>query len=75
MCLDQPGRRSIQMHRLVLLVAGVLIEGEKVLPAFRALDELEKEVLPKSGMLDEVERMVLSSITLAGSWCSLDPFS
>jgi len=45
-----------------------------VLLAFGALIEEEK-VLLGSGKLDEVEKMVLSSIALARSWCSLDLFS
>ena len=66
MCPDQLGRRSIQMHRLVLLVAGVLIEGEKVLLASGV--PIEKEMmLCGSEILDEVERMVLSSGALTGS--------
>jgi len=74
MCPDQPGRRSVQIHRLVFLAAEVLIKGETVLLASRDLIE-EVKVLLGSGMLDGVERMVLSSVTLAGSWCSLDLFS
>jgi len=57
----------------VLLAAGVLIEGEKVLLVFGA--PIEKEgMLFGSGILDEVERMVLSCDALAGSWCFSDPF-
>ena len=37
-------------------------------------DEEEKMLLG-SGKLDEVEKMVLSSVALAGSWCSLGLFS
>ena len=71
---DQSNRRSVQIHRLVLLAAEVLIKGEMVLLAFGALIEEEK-VLLGSGTLDEVEKMVLSSVALAGSWCSFDLFS
>jgi len=53
----------------------VPIEEEKVFLVSGALDELEKKVLLESGMLDEAERMALSSVGLAGSWYSLDPFS
>ena len=71
---DQSDGRSVQIHRLVLLAAEVLNEGEMVLLAFGALIEEEK-VLLGSGKLDEVEKMVLPSVTLAGSWCSFDLFS
>jgi len=58
----------------MLLVAGVPIEGEKVLLVSGA--PIEKEMmLCGSGILDEVKRTVLSSGALAGSWCSLDLFS
>jgi hypothetical protein len=50
-----------------------LAEG-KALLASEALIE-EERALHGSGMLDEVERMVLSSVTSAESWCSLDLFS
>ena len=73
MCPDQPDRQSVQIHRLVLLAAGVLIEGEKVLLVSRAPIEKER-MLFRSGILDEVERMLLSSNALAGSWCFSDPF-
>jgi len=43
-----------------LLAAGAPIEEEKVLLG--------------SEILDEVEKMVLSSVVLPGSWCSLDLF-
>ena len=66
MCPDQPDRQSVQIHRLVLLAAGVLIEGENVLLASRALIEKERMIFGL-GILDEVERMVLSSDALAGS--------
>ena len=52
----------------------VLTEEEKVLLVSVALDEEEKKVSLESGILDEAERMVLSSVALAGSWCSWDPF-
>jgi len=68
MCPNRLGRWFVQIHRL-----GLLAE-EKELLAARAPIEEEK-VLLGSGMLDEVERMVLSSIVLAGSSCSLDLFS
>jgi len=42
MCLDHPDQQSVQIHRLVLLAAGVLIEGEKVLLASGAPIEKER---------------------------------
>jgi len=74
MCPDQPDRQSVQKRRLVLLVAEVLVEGEKLL----LVSEFPVEkgmMLPGSEILDEEERMVLSSSTLAGSWYFWDPFS
>jgi len=74
MCPDQPDRQSVQKHRLVFLVVGVLVEEEKVLLESRV--PLEKEMMPLgSETLDEVERMVLSSGALAGSWYFWGPFS
>ena len=70
---DQSGQRSVQIHRLVLLVVEVVIEREMVLLVSGALIEEEK-VLLGLGKLDEVEKMVLASVALAGSWCSLDLF-
>jgi len=58
----------------VLLVAGVLVEEEKVLLASGVPVEKEMMLL-ESGILDEVERMVLSSGASVGSWCFWDPFS
>jgi hypothetical protein len=66
MCPDQPVRRSVQKHQLVLLAAGVLVEEEKLLLVSRFSKEKEM-MLPGSGILDEVERMVLSSGASAGS--------
>jgi len=74
MYLDQQDWQSVQIHRLVLLAAGVLIEGEKVLLVSGAKIE-EERMLFGLGILDGVERMVLSSDALAGSWCFSDPFS
>jgi len=74
MCPDQLDRQSVQIHRLVFLVAGVLIEGEKVLLASRAPIEKEK-MLFGLVILDELERVVLSSDALTGSWCFSDLFS
>jgi len=59
---------------MLFLSAEVLIKGETVLLVSRALIE-EVKVIPRSEMLDEMERMVLSSVALVGSWCSLDLFS
>ena len=74
MCPDQPDRQSVQMHRLVLLVAGVLIEGEKVLLVSGAPIGKERMLFGLE-ILDEVERMALFSHALTGFWCFLDPFS
>ena len=52
----------------MLLVAGVLVEEEKVLLASGVPVEKEMMLL-ESGILDEVERMVLSSGASVGSWC------
>jgi len=58
----------------MFLVAGVLVEEEKVLLVSGF--PVEKEImLLGSGTLDVVERMVLSSGALVGSWCFWDPFS
>ena len=69
-----PDRQPAQKHRLVLLVAGVLVEEEKVLLASGVPVEKEMMLLG-SGTLDDVERMVLSSSASVGSWCFWDPFS
>jgi len=58
----------------VLLLAEVLVEGEKLLLVSEFLVE-KGMMLPGSETLDEEERMVLSSGALAGSWCFWDPFS
>jgi hypothetical protein len=58
----------------VLLVAGILVEEEKVLLVSRFPVEKEMMLLG-SGTLDEVERMVLSSGALVGSWFFWNPFS
>ena len=67
-CLDRLGRSSVQIHRLDLLVeekkllmAGALIEEEKVLLGLE--------------ILELVERMMLSFVALAVSWYSLGLFS
>jgi len=67
MCPDQPDRQSIQKHWLVLLVAEVLVEEQKLL----LVSEFPVEkgmTLPGSETLDEEEGMVLSSGALVGSW-------
>ena len=58
----------------MLLVAEVLVEGEKVLLVSGFLVK-KGMMLPGSVILDEEERMVLSFGALAGSWYFLDPFS
>ena len=74
MCSDQPDRQSVQTHRLVLLMAEVLFEGETVLVVSGLL--VEKVMTPHgSAMLDEEEEMVLSSGVLAVTWCFWGLFS
>jgi len=74
MCSDQPDRQSVQTHRLVLLMAEVLFEGETVLVVSGLL--VEKVMTPHgSAMLDEEEEMVLSSGVLAATWCFWGLFS
>jgi len=72
-CPDEPDRQSDQKHRLVLLVAEVLVEEEKLLLVSEFLVE-KGTMLPGLETLDEEERMVLSSGALAGSWYFWDPF-
>ena len=70
---DQPDRQPVQRHRLVLL-AGVLVEEEKVLLVSRLL--VKKGMIPHgSATLDEEEKMVLSSGALVATWCSWGLFS
>ena len=74
MCLDQLDRQSIHTHRLVLLVAEVLIEGETILVVCGFL--VKKVMTPHgSATLDEEEKMVLSSGTLVATWYSWGLFS
>jgi len=74
MCSDQPGRQSIQKHRLVLLVAEVLVKGEMVLAVSGLL--VKRGMIPhESATLDEEEYMVLSSGALVATWCSWGLFS
>ena len=66
---DRLDRQSAQAYRLVLLVAGVLVEEEMVLVVFRLL--VKKGMIPhESVTLDDEEKMVLSSGTLVATWCS-----
>jgi len=58
----------------VLLVAEVLVDGEKLLLASEFPVE-NGMMLPGSETPDEEEKMVLSSSALAGSWYFWDPFS
>jgi len=58
----------------LLLVARVLVEEEKVL-LVSGLPVDREMMLPESVTLDEVEKMVLFSGALATSWCFWDPFS
>ena len=74
MCSDQPGRQSVQKHQLVLLVAEVLVEGEKILVVSVFLVK-KGMMLPGSVTLNEEERMVPFSGASVGSWCFWDPFS
>ena len=63
-----------QSHRLVLLVAEVLVEEETVLVVSGFL--VKKVMTPHgSAMQDEEEKMVLSSGALVATWCSWDLFS
>ena len=74
MCPDQPGRQSVQKHRLVFLVVEVLVEEEKLLLVSEFLVE-KGMMLAGSGTLDKEERMVPSSGVLVGSWYFWDLFS
>ena len=74
MCPDQPDRQSVQKHWLVLLAVGVLVEEEKAL-LVSGLPVEREMMLPESVTLDEVEKMVLLFGASAGSWCFWDPFS
>jgi len=50
----------------------MLVEEKELLAVGAPIKE--EKVLVGSQILDEVERMVLSSVVLPGSWCSLDLF-
>jgi len=73
-CSDELDRQSIQAHRLVLLVAEVLVEEETV---FAVSGFLMKKVMTLRGsaMLNEEEEMVLSSSVLVATWCFWGLFS
>ena len=74
MCSDQPDRQCVQTHRLVLLMAEVLVEEETVLVVSGLL--VKKVMTPHGSVtLDEEEEMVLSSGALAATWCFWDLFS
>ena len=63
---NQLDRQSAQIHRLVLLVAEVLIEEGMVLAVFRFLVK-RGMILCESVTLDEEEKMVLSSGALVAT--------
>ena len=73
MCPDQPDRQFVQKHQLVLLVAEVPVEEEKV-PLVSEVSVEKGMMLPGLVILDQVERMVPSSGPSAESWCFWDPF-
>ena len=67
-CSDQLDRQFAQAHRLVLLVAEVLVKEGTVLAVSGFL--VKKVMTPHgSVMLDEEEKMVLSFGVLAVTWC------
>ena len=71
---NQLDRQSTQIHRLVLLVAEVLIEEGTVLAVSGSL--IKRGMIPhESVTLDKEEKMVLSSGALVATWCSWDLFS
>ena len=71
---NQLDRQSAQVHRLVLLVAEVLIEEGMVLAVSRFL--VKRGTIPHElATLDKEDKMVLSSGALAVIWCSWGLFS
>jgi len=63
---NQLDRQSAQIHRLVLLVAEVLIEEGTVLAVFGFL--VKRGMIPRElATLDEQEKMVLSSGALVAT--------
>ena len=68
-CSDRLDWQSAQVHRLVLLVARVLVEEGTVLAVSGFLVK-KGMILHGSVTLAEEEEMVLSSGALAATWCS-----
>jgi len=68
-------RQSTRVHRLISLLAKVLLAVEVEMPL--AVSELlaKKEMIPhESVILEGEEEVMLSSSILAASWCSWEIF-